>query len=253
MKNTKHPNDYDAVFEAEDYLYFYEEHITPEASEKQVDFLVEYLELKKSMKILDLACGHGRHTNRLVQHGYDVVGLDKSKDFLKEARKRAKKFGVDPKYMQGDMRELYFKEDFDRIILMFTAFGYFDDEENLQVLKNVNSALKPGGLFCFDIMNRDYIQKNFLPYIVSEKNGDLMIDRNSFDSETGCLHNRRIVIRNGQRKDKPFLLRLYNPTEIKMWLQKANFKVENIYSNWEGEDLQQDSRRMILIAKKEEV
>ncbi|MBS3767836.1 MAG: class I SAM-dependent methyltransferase [Candidatus Cloacimonetes bacterium] len=253
MKNTKHPNDYDAVFEAEDYLYFYEEHITPEASEKQVDFLIEYLELEKSMKILDLACGYGRHTNRLVQRGYEVIGLDKSEAFLQEARKRAKKFGVNPKYIQGDMRELDYQQEFDRIILMFTAFGYFSDEENFKVLQNINSALTPGGILCFDIMNRDYLQKNFLPYIVSEKNGDLMIDRNSFDSKTGHLHNRRIIIRDGIRKDKPFLLRVYNPTEIKMWLKKAGYIFKNMYSYWEGDDLQQDSRRMILIAKKEKV
>jgi len=250
MAEKKRSN-YDAVFEADDYLYFYEEHIPEETTEKQIEFLIKYLKLEKQMRILDLACGHGRHTNRLAQRGYDVMGIDKSKGFLREARKRAKKFDVEPNYIQKDMRKIEFQKEFDRIILMFTAFGYFDDKENLQVLKNINSALKPDGVLCFDIMNRDYIQKNFLPYIVIEKNNDLMIDRNSFDSETGYLHNRRIVIRNGQRKDKPFLLRLYNPTEIKLWLHKANFKVEKIYSTWEGDDLKRASRRMIVIAKKD--
>ncbi len=245
-------NDYDAVFEVKDYLYFYEDNLTAEGTKKQIKFLIRYLKMKKSMKIMDLACGHGRHTNRLAQRGYDVIGIDKSEGFLREARKRAKKFKVNPMYFQKDMRRLDYKEEFDRVILMFTAFGYFDDEENLQVLKNINSALKPGGLLCFDIMNRDYIQKNFLPYIVTEKNDDLMIERNSFDSETGQLYDQRIIIRNGKRKDKPYLLRLYNPTEIKMWLEKANFKTEKMYSSWAGDDLQAASRRMIIIAKKRE-
>lgn len=251
--SNKNKSDYDAVFEADDYLYFYEDHLPEEATEKQVEFLIKYMQLKKSQKILDLACGHGRHANRLAQRGYDVTGIDKSEEFLQEARKRAENFEVEPKFIQADMRKLDYQEEFDRVILMFTAFGYFDDKMNLQVLKNINSALKPGGVFCFDIMNRDYILKNFLPYIVVEKNEDLMIDRNRFDSETGYLHNRRIVIRDGKRKDKPFLLKLYNPTEIKMWLEKASFIIKNMYSTWEGDDLKAASRRMIVIAQKREV
>lgn len=251
--SNKNKSDYDAVFEADDYLYFYEDHLPEEATEKQVEFLIKYMQLKKSQKILDLACGHGRHANRLAQRGYDVTGIDKSEEFLQEARKRAENFEVEPKFIQADMRKLDYQEEFDRVILMFTAFGYFDDKMNLQVLKNINSALKPEGVFCFDIMNRDYILKNFLPYIVVEKNEDLMIDRNRFDSETGYLHNRRIVIRDGKRKDKPFLLKLYNPTEIKMWLEKASFIIKNMYSTWEGDDLKAASRRMIVIAQKREV
>ena len=73
------------------------------------------------------------------------------------------------------------------MLLLFTAFGYFSDEQNFQVLQKVARALKPGGLFVFDVPNRDVILKGFLPFIVTEKNGDLMIDRNRFDS---CLRGR---------------------------------------------------------------
>jgi SAM-dependent methyltransferase len=89
--------------------------------------------------------------------------------------------------------------------MLFTSFGYFEDEDNRRVLEGVAQALKPGGLFVLDIPNRDTFLNNTPSANVMEKDGNLMIDRGSFDTLTGRWHNRRIVIRNGIRKDKPFL------------------------------------------------
>lgn len=102
------------------------------------------LELDKPMKILDLACGHGRHANRLAELGHSVTGVDITSGFLEIAKKDAQERGVSVEYVQGDMREISFKEEFDRVLLLFTAFGYFEDEENFKVLENVAQALKPG-------------------------------------------------------------------------------------------------------------
>jgi len=149
--------DFEAVFEVEDYLYFYGDLLTPEFSKKQVDFLVRELNLKPPLKVLDLACGFGRHANLLAKMGFEVTGVDLMDGFLEIARKEAKKLGVTVNYLRMDMREINFKNEFDLVILLFTSFGYFDDDGNLKVLKNVRDALKGGGHFCFDIPNRDVL------------------------------------------------------------------------------------------------
>ena len=208
------------------------------------------LELDKSLKILDLACGHGRHANRLAKLGHKVMGVDITQGFLENAKNDAKKNGVWVKYIQKDMREISFEEEFDRVVLLFGSLGYFEDSENLKVVKNVVSALKQGGLFCFDILNWDVFLKNLLPYIVVEKGNDLMVDRITFDSVTGQVYNRRIVLRNGKRKDKPFFVRLYNPTEIRNLLNRAGLEIYRMYGDWEASPFTSDSRRMIIIAKK---
>lgn len=205
MAQNKSIFDFEAVFEPEDYLYFYEDALTKERTKKQIEFLVKELQLDKAMRILDLACGHGRHANYLAELGHKVTGVDITAGLLEIAKKDAEERGVTVKYIQEDMREISFKDEFDRVLLLYTSFGYFEDEENLRVLENVAQALKPGGLFCFDTHNRDVFLKHFLPYIVTEKENDLMIDRITFDSATGRMYNRRIVIRNSKRKDKPFL------------------------------------------------
>ena len=61
------------------------------------------------------------------------------------------------------------------------------------------------------------------------------------------LHN---AFRNGKRKDKPYFIRLYNPTEIRDLLNRAGLELHKIYSNWNAEPFTNNSRRMIIIAKK---
>jgi SAM-dependent methyltransferase len=243
--------DFRTVFNPDDYLHFYVNSLSDEITSLQVDFLVSQMALSSPMKILDLACGHGRHANRLAQLGHQVTGVDIMPGFLKIAGQEAKKLGLDVTYLKGDMRHITFPNQFDRVILMFTAFGYFSDEENFLVLKNIARALKPGGLFCFDTHNRDVFLKGFLPFIVVERGKDLLIDRNSFDTTTGRFINKRIIIRNGRRKDAPFFVRFYNFNEISGLLKKAGLPVQAVYGDWHTKPFTSDSRRMIIIAKKE--
>ncbi|MFP3897706.1 MAG: class I SAM-dependent methyltransferase [Dehalococcoidia bacterium] len=242
--------DFEAVFEPEDYLYFYGDGLTEERTAKEVEFLVRELELNRPMRVLDLACGYGRHANRLAQLGHSVVGVDITPGFLEMAKKNARDKGVKVSYTHRDMREISFREEFDRALLLFTSFGYFGDEENRTVLENVARALRPGGMFCFDTFNRDAFLKTFMPYHVTEKGGDLMIDRNTFDAARGLLCDRRIVIRDGQRKDKPFFVRLYNPTEMRDLLKGVGLAIKEMYTDFDSRPFIGESRRMIIVATK---
>ena len=230
-------------------MYFYQDGLTEERTQKEIDFLVKELKLEKQQTILDLACGHGRHANRLAALDHKVTGVDITKGFLEIAKRDARAKGVRVNYIHHDMRKIKFKNEFDRVILMFTAFGYFADKENFKVLKNIARALKPASLFCFDIPNRDGFVKGLPPFIVTEKGKDLLIDRHTFDKATNRLYDKRIVIRNNKRKDKPFFIRFYNQKEIKTLLKTAGFKSYKFYSDWDSRPLTHDSRRMIVIAK----
>lgn len=242
--------DFDAVFDPENYLYFYEDSLTEERTEREVGFLVDALELGEPKRILDLACGHGRHANRLAARGHSVVGVDRSRRFLEVAEEEARDMDVRVEYIKGDMRELDYREDFDAALLLFTAFGYFNDEENAKVLANVARALRPGGAFCFDTLNRDLFLKILRPFTITEKNGDLMIDRVCFDVKTGCLTNRRIYIRDGRRTDAPFTVRLYNYGEIAHLLEGLGLTIQTVYGGWDGRPLENESRRMIILSEK---
>lgn len=246
---TKPLFDLEDVFEVEDYLFTYRDDLTDERSEAEVAALVELLELDSPMKILDLACGFGRHANRLATLGHSVTGVDYTTGFLEIARQHAAGMGVQVDYRQGDMRQIVFSEGFDRVLLLFTSFGYFEDNENELVLKAMIRALKSGGWLMFDIQNRDVILKDLPPAEVIDKNGDLLINRFSFDALTGRFSKRWIVIRDGIRTDKPFSIRLYNATEIRQMLDRVGL-VDCQQLGEDGQPVSVHSRRMVVIARK---
>jgi len=243
--------DIQSVFDVDDYIYFYSDLLTDERTEAEVAALVRLLQLEDGpKKVLDLACGFGRHTNRLAALGHHVTGIDLMPGFLDLARKDAQAHSLAVEYLQGDMRNLDYQEAFDRVMLLFTAFGYFDDAENTRVVRNICRALKPGGLFVVDVPNRDTFLRNYTPAMVTEKGSDLMIDRLSLDTERGRWVNRRIIIRNGVRKDKPFSIQLYNPGEFRAVLSAAGLELVNMYGGWTGVPLSMDSHRMVVVAAK---
>jgi SAM-dependent methyltransferase len=170
--------------------------------------------------------------------------------FIEIARDEAKKENLSVNYLHDDMRVIDFREEFDRVLLLFTSFGYFEDQGNFAVLQNISRALKPGGLFIFDTHNRDVFLKNLQPFIVTEKGEDIMIDRDSFDTNTGRWYNHRVVIRDGTRKDKPFFVRLYNPHEISNLIQQVGMEVYKVFGGFDSQPLTNDSQRMVIITRK---
>ena len=118
----------------QDYLHFYAGALGDERSDADSELLCRLLELQPGMEILDLACGHGRIANRPAARGCRLTGLDATPLLLDLACRDATDRGVAVEYVQGDMRTLPWTGRFDRVISWFTAFGYFNDAGNRQVL-----------------------------------------------------------------------------------------------------------------------
>src|SRR5205809_101964 len=188
----------------EDYLYFYEELLTPERTASEVELVWKLLELEPGLELLDLACGHGRIANPLAERGVRVTGLDATPHFLELVRADALERGVEVEYVEGDMRSLPWTERFDRVLCWFTSFGYFGDDENRQVLAEVSKALKPDGLFAVELNNRDNLLGRYLDEVVSERGDDRMIDRHRLDLQTGRSHDERTVVRGGNERTFEF-------------------------------------------------
>jgi len=247
------------MFSVDDYMYFYADYLDDERSNNETAMVARLLDMARGqpLRVLDLACGFGRIANRLALLGHRVTGVEYQAGFLEIARADAERNDLlrpRPRgwveYTQGDMRNIQYSETFDRAIMMFNSFGYFTDEENLGVLRGIARALKPGGLLGFDIANRDGVLNDFHPHYVSEKEGNLLINRFSFDVLTGRLRKDRIVIRNGARRDRPFTIRLYSVTEMRALLAEAGLELEEVYAEWDGSTLAVDSPAMVVVARK---
>ena len=245
---TANTFDSNSVFE-EDYLYFYETLLTPERTQHEVELICRLLDLKTGTTILDLACGHGRISNQLAACGYNVTGLDSTAFFLEKARQAAASDGVKVEYLQGDMRSLPFCDRFNCIINCFTAFGYFDDQENRLALAQAYRALKVGGKLLIDIQNLSYILQEFKTDLVTERDGNYMLARSRYDALTNRTYTKRIIIRNGRVRRGEYFVRNFTFPEIRDWLIQTGFSQVEGYG-YDGEPLGLDSRRMIVVAVK---
>ncbi|MEC4003829.1 class I SAM-dependent methyltransferase [Flavobacterium sp. SUN052] len=125
-----------------------------------MDNLTHYLNLPEKAKVLDLACGKGRHSIYLNQLGFDVIGADLSENSIAEANKNA---NATLHFEVHDMREP-FEAKFDAIFNLFTSFGYFEnDADNLKTLVAIKNSLSEYGFAVIDFMNSNQVIANLVP------------------------------------------------------------------------------------------
>lgn len=234
------------------YLDVYLEMLTPERSTKEVDLIESNLALRKEERILDLASGHGRHAIELARRGYkNVVGLDYTPVFVEKAKKDAQAAGVKVELVLGDMRKLTYQSEFDAIYNYFTAMFFFSDEVNQSILDGVGRALKPGGRFLMETMNREWLIRNYQARRWHQvENGPRVLEKGRLDPYTDRLFNtRHILYPDGREVKQEFDFSLYPLSTIKRMMEQAGMEgVEARVA--EGELFPPDSPRLLILARK---
>lgn len=234
------------------YLRFFGRKKTLLETKKEVEFICRILNLTKKVKILDLACGFGRHAVKLAKRGFSVTCLDFNKQFLNLAKKLAKQNKVSLRTVWSDMRNIPYKNEFDAVINMFSSFGYFEKEkENLKVLKAVSAALKPNGLFLLDLPNKKWILTNVNKKIRRKINNTYLFEKRSFDKKKNIYLNKITLIMSNKKVEcMATLLHLYEPVEIKKKLKDLGFSILKIYGDYDGKKfISRISPRMIVLAR----
>lgn len=238
------------TFDPDFYLPAYAPQLTPERSDREAARLAEWLELAPGSRVLDLACGHGRHANRLARMGHRVTGVDITRGFLDAARAEAAAWGVDVAYRHGDYRELADVGAFDAVYNVFTALGYFGDEDDRRVLAAAARALKPGGRFLIDTISRDAVLRKFSESRAQAFGEDgLLAEFSRWDARSGRLHTRWAIHRDGRRRVSTHSVRLYTPQELTRLLAEAGLTVTAHHGDWSGAEPTLDSWRIILVAR----
>ena len=118
-----------------------------ERSHGEVEGVIRLLNLQPNQRVLDCPCGYGRHSLGLAQRGLKVVGIDINTQELEAACHKSDHL-CNVQFINQDMQSLKYHNEFDAVVNLFFSFGFFESEaENLQVIRNFYSALKPGGKF----------------------------------------------------------------------------------------------------------
>jgi len=222
-------------------------------SPAEVRFILRALGLGRGASLLDVCCGPGRHSLPLAKRGLRVTGLDASIPYLLEARAKARAQGLRASFVHGDMRRIPFKAEFDAAICMFTSFGYFRRErDNLRVLRAVARALKPGGLFLLDVIDRAWLARNATPkdWHFLDDGGFLLEERRLTDD---CRRARVRWVRvfpDGKSMERSFALRHYDRSELSALLEKAGLRPLKAWGDFDGSRPGAATRRILALSKK---
>ena len=212
-----------------------------------IDNLVQHLQIPTGSKLIDIACGKGRHATYFNSLGFDVIGVDLSPNSIASAKENK---NTTLQFAEHDMREVYQKNNFDVVTNLFTSFGYFEDNKDEQKAINaMASNLKLGGFLVIDFMN---VEKVIANLVLNEQK---TIDGITFDIirkiEAGRII-KDIHITDGAIKqhfqEKVKAITLTNYSEF---ITTAGLKIIDIFGNYKLEDFNAiTSNRLILICKK---
>jgi SAM-dependent methyltransferase len=205
--------------------------------------LVQKLQLNKDQLLLDLACGKGRHAIFLNSLGYKLVGADLSKNniaFAKQFENERLQF------FEHDMRNS-FSTQFDVILNLFTSFGFFeDDNDDIQVLKNIKNGLNKGGLAVIDFMNSNKVINHLIKEEVLTIEGiTFNISRYTKDGFIVKEINFKADNTAHTFYEKVKILPL---KKIKSYLKEAGFSIKYLFGDYELHAFnKEESDRLILV------
>lgn len=228
-----------------------------EDTARQVDFVMARLGLKPGDRVLDLACGFGRHSIELARRGCSVVGVDITPDYVAHASKTAAQCGLDVQFILSDIRDIAFDGEFDAVINMGDgAVGYLEnDEENLKIFDVIARALKPGGRHLMDIMNADYAEHHFPCKLWDEGEKCLTLSKFEWDSETRTMMYGQLDFPYGQVLAKPVIdkgnpTRLYSLSEAESIMAQRGMEVFAAYADFDGAPSSADGIQMVVCSRK---
>jgi SAM-dependent methyltransferase len=230
-----------------------------EDTENQVDFIVKTLALTGKERILDLACGFGRHSLSLARRGFSVVGVDFTKAYIDDAIKTAASSALKVDFLLADIRNVEFNSEFDVVLnLADGAIGYFHtDEENLKTFDVISKALKPGGKHFMDICNAEHAELFFPKRHWDIGSKTLSLPEFDWDGERRrmlftdwSLTFGEIAKHPGELTKDTEGIRLYSKSELDVILGERDMKICQTFSNYYGKEATNKELQLMVYSMK---
>ncbi|MWC28689.1 class I SAM-dependent methyltransferase [Paenibacillus sp. MMS18-CY102] len=230
-----------------DYMVVYK-HRNWEQANREIRQLCHWMGLPAGTELLDVGCGMGRHALALEELGYKVSGMDLSEPLLAEARRHDEEQRV--RWFQGDMRKLPFADgSFDATVNLFTSFGYFEEEdENMQVLRELRRVIRPGGRFVIDFLNATHVARTLVPLSerMDEETGWTIREERRIEAGAVC---KTITIQAGTPEERHYEERvmLFGREWFEQALAQAGLRLERVAGQYDGSPYDaEQSMRLIM-------
>ncbi len=249
---------YELLFE--NYAQKYDKETYVQGTLGECDFIEQEIAHDKSLKMLDIGCGTGRHSIELSKRGYSITGIDLSASQLHRAKEKAKTLNLKIEFRMHDARNLPFAGEFDLAIMLCEGgFSLMEtDEMNFEILKNATKALKDKGKLIFTTLNGLFPLFHSVSefYKSSQKEGQSQCKECSFDLMTFRDHNTTVIEDDsGNKRELRSNERYYVPSEIKWLLKTLGYKRIDIFGAKLGaysrnDTLTTEDFEMLVVAEK---
>jgi SAM-dependent methyltransferase len=204
-------------------------------TEPEVDRVAKILQPRGDERVLDLACGSGRHSLELRRRGYEVVGADISGDLIEIARRAADEAGLEVDFVQADLRDLDFEGEFDLVLnLNDGAIGYLEsDEENRRTFEVISRALRPGGRNLVQLPNILYARERLPQRSWIPASAMVELVEHRWNKKARRMEGRMIAVRFGEVLEDldgiEFSQRLYEVDELRKIYESVGMEVLAVY------------------------
>jgi SAM-dependent methyltransferase len=242
-------------FRDANYSFVYEHRDEGEA-EQMIDLIERTIGHDPSRRVLDLACGSGRHAMSFAKRGYgDVTGVDLSPALLAEAHKLSMELGLDIRFVECDMRQIP-DETFGLIVNLFTSFGYFEkDSENEDVIRNVamhlarSTKTEDGGWLVIDFFNSNWVREHFVSHDERILKDGTTIDQTRWIQE-GRIEKRLLIRMAHEAREYIESVRLFELSDFEKMFRNSGLSLEHVFGTYSGGQFNvENSPRLIMFAK----
>ena len=228
----------------EEYLQLYP-HRDDHDAERAVGLILQTVPFEPGWRVLDVACGAGRHARAFQAAGARCTGLDLSLPLLRLARQVTR-----APLVRADMRYLPIRlGSMDLTVNLFTSFGYFDqDSEHIAALTGMIATVRSGGWFVIDFLNAAAVRRQLVPEETLEVSGSTVrVSRSvSPDGRYVCKS-----IHGAFGKEFRERVRLFEPEQMVEMLNAAGVTVEFRFGDYDASPHGADSPRTILAGRAE--
>lgn len=224
--------------------------------DKTVDWLVEYLKLGKGSKILDIGCGPGLYCSRFHNYGVNVTGMDYSRNSINYAVNCAAENRQDIRYVYQDYLTMDYDEEYDAIFLIYCDFGALTNADRDVLLKKIRRALKPDGVFVFDVFTVKINTPVTTNWSVCESGfwrpgAHLVLDQvYHYEEENVYLNQHLVIDGNGEVAVYKIWDHYYSVETITQVMETQGFRVGTIWSDLTGKPNDESSITLGVIVEK---
>ena len=222
--------------------------------------------ISRDGRVLDIACGLGRHIIPLAKAGYRAVGCDFSPGFVEDAQKWARQsrlsadrirfYLTDYRRVDRALRRAH-EPPFDAAICIFTSMGHYGEKGDLTTLRAVHRAVRPGGVFIMEMGDRDSVLRRFEERAVDRVGRTLEIhELRRFDWERSTMRSlwtfyRRIGRRRRKIFEQEISVRLYSLHELKSLFERSGWEYLRSYGSLTTlEPVSLESRRLVIVGRR---